>query len=109
MSCAFYLKSPADLQQYGRSLTVSPLDAMRMSPNTGSMPMLRTQKDADITAQLYRDHPILVNRSDGIVSVWPVRYQQGTHNMSSDSTDFVRLDLDNKNEWLCDEQGIWRS
>ena len=57
-----------------------------MNPNTGTAPVFRTQRDADITRRIYERHPVLVDRSGGEERrAWPVRFMQGLFNMTSDS------------------------
>ena len=56
-----------------------------MNPNTGTAPIFRTRRDAEITRRIYEGHPVLVNRSQGEERrVWPVRYRTMFH-MTNDS------------------------
>ena len=44
-----------------------------MNPNTGTAPIFRTRRDADITRRIYERHPVLVDRSEGKErKTWPV-------------------------------------
>ena len=53
----------------------SPDDFARVNPNTGTAPVFRTRRDADLTRRIYQNHPVLVDRSgDDERRVWPVRY-----------------------------------
>ena len=46
-----------------------------MNPNTGTAPVFRTRRDAEITRRIYERHPVLVDRSGGEERrAWPVRY-----------------------------------
>lgn len=58
-----------------------------INPNTGTVPIFRTQRDADITGAIYGRLPILINHSDGAERCWPVRYATMFH-MTSASGDF---------------------
>lgn len=87
--CAFYLHSVDELDDPKRELQFSADDFKRVNPNTGSAPIFRNQRDADITLRLYREHPVLVDRSDGEERrVWPVKYLR-VFDMTNDSHLFL--------------------
>ena len=67
-------------------LPASAADFASVNPNTGTAPVFRSRRDADITRRIYERHPVLVDRS-GVWErkVWPVRFMQGLFNMTSDS------------------------
>ena len=61
------------------------MDFARVNPNTGTAPIFRTRRDADITRRIYEQHPVLVDRSDGGERrAWPVRYHR-MFDMTNDS------------------------
>lgn len=56
-----------------------------MNPNTGTAPVFRTRRDAEITCRIYERHPVLVDRSaGGERRSWPVKYRTMFH-MTNDS------------------------
>ncbi|MFI5648812.1 Eco57I restriction-modification methylase domain-containing protein [Kitasatospora sp. NPDC051705] len=57
-------KHPDELPPRGRRIKVNPEDLLLVNPNTGTMPMFRTQEDADITLGIYHDAPVLWRDSD---------------------------------------------
>ena len=62
-----------------------PNDFTRVNPNTGTAPIFRTRRDAEITRRIYERHPVLVDRSGSEERrVWPVRYATMFH-MTNDS------------------------
>ena len=84
--CGFFLHSEADLGDVERVFPLTPTDFTRINPNTGTAPMLRSRRDAEIIGRVYRDHSVLVDHSQGDVrKLWPVRFVQGLFNMTSDS------------------------
>ena len=84
--CAFFLHDTETIDDPDRSFPLAPEDFARVNPNTGTAPIFRTRRDADITRRIYERHPVLVDRSDGEVNkAWPVRFMQGLFNMTSDS------------------------
>ena len=68
-----------------RCFPLAPSDFARVNPNTGTAPIFRTRRDADITRRIYENHPVLVDRSgDDEVRAWPVRYVR-MFDMTNDS------------------------
>ncbi len=61
--CGFYLDGKADLGHSDRVFTLTPDDFDHINPNTGTAPILRSRRDADIVRHLYTNHPVLVRRS----------------------------------------------
>ena len=84
--CAFFLHDVKVVNDPDRCFPLAPEDFARVNPNTGTAPVFRTRRDAEITRGIYERHPVLVDRSgDGERRAWPVRYAQGLFNMTSDS------------------------
>ena len=83
--CGFFLDSSGDLSDPERCFPLSPTDFTRVNPNTGTAPVFRTRRDAEITRGIYERHPVLVDRSSGVERrAWPVRYNTMFH-MTNDS------------------------
>ena len=83
--CAFFLHDTATLKDRERCFPLAPADFARVNPNTGTAPVFRTRRDAEITGRIYERHPVLVDRSGGAErSAWPVRYHTMFH-MTNDS------------------------
>ena len=84
-SCAFFLHDTKTIDDPDRCFPLAPDDFARVNPNTGTAPVFRTRRDADITRRIYERHPVLVDRSGGKVRrAWPVRYRTMFH-MTNDS------------------------
>ena len=82
---AFYLHSVAELDDSQRCFSLSAEDFARVNPNTGTAPIFRTRRDAELTTAIYRRLPVLVDRSAGQeLNVWPVKYATMFH-MANDS------------------------
>ncbi len=87
--CGFYLHGKADLAKLDRVFPLTPDDFARINPNTGAAPTLRSRADAELVRRIYREHPVLVDRSGGDeVKAYPIRFTQGLFNMTSDSALF---------------------
>ena len=71
--CAFFLHGTKQIAETGFSLTAE--DFSRVNPNTGTAPVFRTPRDAQITRGIYERLPVLVRHTSGIERpVWPLRY-----------------------------------
>lgn len=116
--CAFYLHRVEQLAEPDRIIELGPTDFAAVNPNTGTAPIFRSRRDAELTTRLYRQHPVLVDRRPELqeppqpsVAVWPVRYCTMFH-MTNDSGLFRTEDWleDNggykvaANRWRCDDK-----
>ena len=95
--CAFFLHDTRDVDDPQRCFPLAPDDFARVNPNTGTAPVFRTRRDADITRRIYERHPVLVDRSGTEEHrAWPVRYHR-MFDMTNDSGLFrtaTQLDAD---------------
>jgi hypothetical protein len=89
--CAFYLHRIDQLKDADRIIPLDAADFAAVNPNTGTAPIFRRRRDAEITTRIYRAHPVLVNRSAEFdeppgpaQALWPVRYCTMFH-MTNDS------------------------
>ena len=83
--CAFFLRDTATINDPQRCFPLSPEDFARVNPNTGTAPVFRTRRAAEITLRIYERHPVLVNRSqDEERKAWPVKYVR-MFDMTNDS------------------------
>ena len=84
--CAFFLHDTKTVHDEDRCFPLTPDNFARVNPNTGTAPVFRTRRDADITRGIYERHPVLVDHSgEEECKAWPVRFRQGLFNMTSDS------------------------
>ncbi len=106
--CAFFLNDSKTIEDPNRCFTLAPADFDRVNPNTGTAPVFRTRRDAEITRGIYERHPVLVDRSgDGERRTWPVRYHTMFH-MTNDSHLFrSAAQLDNEGFYRV-EGNRWR-
>jgi hypothetical protein len=87
-ACAFFAQSAAEAE--ASRLALSPQDFAAVNPNTGTAPVFRCRRDAEITLAVYRRVPVLVDhRPRPAARVWPVRFLQML-NMTTDSNLFRR-------------------
>ena len=99
-TCAFFLHGVDAIKDADRCFPLAPADFARVNPNTGTAPIFRTRRDADITRRIYERHPVLVDRSGGEERrAWPVRYHTMFH-MTNDSGLF-------RTAWQLDAEGFY--
>ena len=102
-SCSFFLQDVAELNDDERRFSLAANDFQRVNPNTGTAPVFRTRRDADLTTAIYRRLPVLVDRSaGGEVKAWPVKYERML-DMTNDSGLF------RKRGELEEREGAWPS
>ncbi|MCY3788704.1 MAG: restriction endonuclease, partial [Gemmatimonadetes bacterium] len=83
--CAFFLHDTKTVHDEDRCFPLTPDDFVRVNPNTGTAPVFRSRRDAEITRRIYERHPVLVDRSQGEEKrVWPVRHLR-QFDMTNDS------------------------
>ena len=83
--CAFFLHHTETIKDEERCFPLAPKDFERVNPNTGTAPVFRSRRDAEITRRIYERHPVLVDRSGGGErKAWPVRYNR-MFDMTNDS------------------------
>jgi len=83
--CAFFLRSTEELANPEHCFTLTAEDFVRVNPNTGTAPIFRSRRDAELTMGIYQRLPVLVDRSTGEEKkAWPVKYSTMFH-MTNDS------------------------
>jgi len=83
---AFFLHDPVDLAKDDVQFTLTPEEITLLNPNTGTCPVFRSRRDAEITIGIYRRVPVLINENDPVNgNPWGIRFMQGLFNMTSDS------------------------
>ena len=83
--CAFYIHDAAELDDPERCFPLTAAGFARVNPNTGTAPIFRSRRDAELTTAIYDRLPVLVDRSSGEeVKAWPVKYTR-MFDMTNDS------------------------
>ena len=82
---AFFLHDPVDLNRDGVRFTLTPEEITLLNPNTGTCPVFRTRRDAEITLGIYRRVPVLINENDPMNgNPWGISFMR-MFDMSNDS------------------------
>ena len=83
---AFFLTDPAQLAEPERNFTLGPEQIAAINPNTRTVPVFRSRADAELTAKIYANAPILIEEGKGREgNPWGIEFRQGLFNMTSDS------------------------
>ena len=81
-SFAFFLQDPALISVSSFALT--PDEITLLNPNTGTCPVFRTRRDAEVTLGIYRRIPVLLREGDPNGNPWEITFTAMFH-MSNDS------------------------
>ncbi|MFE9332996.1 Eco57I restriction-modification methylase domain-containing protein [Streptomyces sp. NPDC006925] len=84
----FYLSDTADLEHPDRVFSLDPEDLARINPNTGTLPVFRTQRDANITAGVYRRIPVLREEERRNGNPWRINFKATFFHTTDDSDVF---------------------
>ncbi len=81
-----------------RRFTMPPEEILLVNPNTGTAPVFRSRRDAEITIGVYKRVPVLW-RDDPEENPWGLSFMQGIFNMASDSGLFRTRDQLERDGW----------
>ena len=99
--CAFFLQDISELSDDNRCFPLTPEDFATVNPNTGTAPIFRSRRDAELTTAIYERLPVLVDRSRGEeLKAWQVKYVR-MFDMANDSGLF------RTREELEEREGAW--
>ena len=83
--CAFFLHDVSELDKKGSRLELSVSDFEKFNPNTGTMPIFRSARDAELAVRIYEKSVPLVRHSEkDDIKAWPVQFSR-MFDMTNDS------------------------
>ncbi|MEU2246564.1 DNA methyltransferase [Streptomyces sp. NPDC019224] len=88
---AFFLREPAELDQEEKAFALTPEEIALLNPNTGTCPVFRSRRDAEITLGIYARVPVLVEEGAPDGNPWGVTFGTMLH-MADDSHRFRTCD-----------------
>lgn len=100
---AFLIRQVSDAA--GSRFPLAPEEILMLNPNTGTLPMFRSRKDAEITLKIYRRFPVLINEKTK-QNPWGLSFKQGLFNSASDSGLF-RTEVELKNNGATFDGWLW--
>jgi hypothetical protein len=81
---AFFLLDTADLDDAERVFALSPEEIALINPNTGTLPIFRSRRAADLTAAIYRRMPVLWDEAKPDGNPWGIMVKR-LFDMTDDS------------------------
>lgn len=93
----FFLRCVEDLRDEAREFRLSPSDLALLNPNSGTCPVFRTRRDAELTLAVYRRVPVLV-REEPFENPWNITMTGMVH-MANDSSEFRESTQLNRDGW----------
>ncbi len=85
MDFVWFARRIEDLNDPERRFRLTPADFRRLNPNTGTCPIFRSARDAEINRSVYARVPVLIREGPPEENPWGVTFRQGLFNMASDS------------------------
>ncbi|MGW9556929.1 Eco57I restriction-modification methylase domain-containing protein [Nocardiopsis sp. NPDC055551] len=86
-SFAFFLHDPAELDDAEKAFTMTPEEITLLNPNSGTSPVFRGRRDAEIVLSIYRRVPVIIQRTGDFQNPWSIDLGRVLH-MSDDSDVF---------------------
>lgn len=86
----FFARRVGDLDDPERQIRLSAADIRVINPNTGTCPIFRSRRDAEITKSVYERIPVLVRRNSTIVTPWSFSASTRWLHMAEDSAIFAK-------------------
>ncbi|MGY1896344.1 Eco57I restriction-modification methylase domain-containing protein [Nocardia gipuzkoensis] len=96
-SFAFSVRHVRDLPS--RRFALHPSEVLHVNPNSGTLPVFRSRRDAEITIAIHGRVPIFWARGQGGRNPWDVDFDQGLFNMSSKSGLFRGMKTLVQDDW----------
>jgi hypothetical protein len=96
---AFFLEDPADLENADRVFALSPDEIALINPNTGTLPIFRTRRDADLTVAIYRRIPVLMNETQSAENPWKMDFKATFFHTTDDSDLFQKREILERDGW----------
>lgn len=87
----FFALRAEHLNEGDRHFALTQNELRLISPNTGSCPIFRSKRDAEITKNIYERVPVLIKEEDPNGNPWGITFQAMFH-MANDSGDFRKRD-----------------
>ncbi|MGV9991722.1 Eco57I restriction-modification methylase domain-containing protein [Streptomyces sp. NPDC003374] len=75
LDLAFRLESVADLNDASRHVQVTAEEIQLVNPNTGTCPIFKSSRDAQITIGTYKRLPVLINETSSCGNAWNLDFQ----------------------------------
>ena len=85
-SFSFFAQDPSEVP--AKRFVLSPEELLLVNPNTGTGPVFRSRRDAELTLAAYRRHPVLIRSGDTPSNPWGASFIR-MFDISNDSQHFL--------------------
>ncbi|MCX4860798.1 Eco57I restriction-modification methylase domain-containing protein [Streptomyces canus] len=82
---AFFLGHPDELADSKVAFALAPEEITLINPNTGTLPVFRTRRDADITVSIQRRVPVLAEEGSANGNPWRITFKPTPFHLTDDS------------------------
>ncbi|RKS79493.1 N-6 DNA methylase [Actinomadura pelletieri DSM 43383] len=72
---AFFMQNPAELDDANKVFTLTPDEINLINPNTGTLPIFRTRRDANLTLAIHRHLPLLNKEGEKSEDRWHIDFK----------------------------------
>ncbi|MEV4439865.1 DNA methyltransferase [Streptomyces sp. NPDC049577] len=96
---AFSLGHPDELLNSNAVFTLSPDEITLINPNTGTLPVFRSRRDADLTVGIQSRVPVLVEEGNPDGNPWHITFKPTPFHMTDDSDLFRDQETLRKEGW----------
>jgi hypothetical protein len=96
---AFFVLDTVELDTPGRVFALAPEEITLINPNTGSLPVFRTRRDAALTSEIHRHIPILWEDAKRAANPWKIDFKSTFFHMTDDSDLFRSHETLDKGGW----------
>ncbi|MEU3147276.1 DNA methyltransferase [Streptomyces sp. NPDC006999] len=73
---AFFLGHPDEITDREAVFRLTPEEISLINPNSGTLPVFRTRRDADLMVDIHRKSPVLRNRTRSSENAWNVEFKR---------------------------------
>ncbi|WAL98374.1 Eco57I restriction-modification methylase domain-containing protein [Streptomyces sp. Je 1-369] len=95
----FFLSDITELDDPNRVFALSPEELTLLNPNTGTLPVFRTRRDADLTTAIYKRLPVLLSEGPDGSNPWRMRFKATFFHTTDDSDLFRKQEELEREGW----------
>jgi hypothetical protein len=104
---AFFCRRAEQLQEPDRHFSLTAEEIRLLNPNTGTCPIFRSQRDAEINKGIYRRVPVLIREGTPEQNPWGIRFMAMLH-MANDSGLFRTREQLEADGWILEDNSFRR-
>ncbi|MFI9415589.1 Eco57I restriction-modification methylase domain-containing protein [Streptomyces werraensis] len=98
----FRIMTMDELDDPDRRVVIKNEEIKLLNPNTGTAPIFRSRRDADITLEIYRRFPVLKPLEPAVDAPWPLIFMQGLFHTAHESSLFHSQEELERSGWELD-------